>query len=68
MTIPSERYRSIHKARDLLLELLDPKKTPKVPKAIRNRAYQALRHFPSEFEMTRIAEVASDFLENDDGN
>jgi len=35
MTIPSERTRSLIYARDFLFGLLDPKKTPKVPRAIR---------------------------------
>lgn len=63
MTLPNERYRSIIQARDFLRDLLDPKKTPRVPKEIRRQAYWALRHYPSEFEMERIAKQANDLLE-----
>ncbi len=53
MTIPVERTRSIGKARDFLRSLLDPKKTPKVPKWVRREAYWALRHFPSDYDIER---------------
>lgn len=55
MTLPDERYRSVIYARDFLRDLLDPKETPKVPRAIRERAYRCLRHFPSEYELERVA-------------
>ncbi len=56
MTLPDERYRAIVYAQSFLRDLLDPKKTPRVPKAIRREAYYRLKHFPSEFEVERIAE------------
>lgn len=55
MTVPTERYNSINNAREFLRSLLDPKLTPRVPKAIRRQAYWALRHFPSVSEMSLIA-------------
>ncbi len=51
MTLPDERYRAIVKARDFLRDLMDPKKTPRIPKAIRHRAYWCLRHFPCELHL-----------------
>jgi len=54
MTLPNERFRSILHARNFLRDLLDPKKTPKVPKDIRQRAYWALRHFPAHYELENI--------------
>ena len=36
-------------------DLLDPKKTPRIPKEIRKRAYYALKHFPNEFDMEMVA-------------
>lgn len=51
MTIPSERYNAIIRARDFLRDLLDPKKTPRVPKTIRKQAYYTLKHFPHEYDM-----------------
>ena len=55
MTLPNERYRSIQNARRFLRDLLDPKKTPRVPKKIRTEVYWCLRHFPSEFDMEMVA-------------
>lgn len=55
MTLPDERYRAVRQARQFLLALLDPKKTPKVPRAIRQRAGDALRHYPGEYDMERVA-------------
>jgi hypothetical protein len=37
---------------------MDPKKTPKVPKAIRTRAYWCLRHYPSEYYMEKARDLA----------
>lgn len=54
MTTPAERLRAIVYARDFLLALLDPKQTPRVPKEIRIRAYDRLRHYPSKLEIEQI--------------
>lgn len=51
MTLPNERTRAVHNARRFLRDLLDPKKTPKVPRSIRREAYWILRHFPGDLEM-----------------
>ena len=42
--------------RKFLLDLLDPKKTPKVPKAIRDQARMCLKHFPDDWHMERAGE------------
>ncbi len=55
MTLPDERYRAVQQARRLLEELLDPKKTPRVPNIVRQRARGALRHYPSDWDMDRAA-------------
>jgi hypothetical protein len=54
MTVPFEKVISVKNAREFLFELLDPKKTPKVPKSVRKRAYQLLKHFPSDFNLKQI--------------
>lgn len=54
MTVPSERLNALIYARDFLLSLLDPKKTPRVPRAIRHEAYNRLRHYPSKWEIEQI--------------
>lgn len=46
MTLPAERTHAVQRTHEFLRDLLDPKKTPRVPKAIRKKAYQCLRHFP----------------------
>lgn len=56
MTVPEERYRAIEYTRDFLLELLDPKKTPRVPKDVRHRARMCLRHYPGPVYLERVAE------------
>ena len=56
MTLPDERYRAILWARLLLLDLVNPNKTKRIPKEIRQRAYSALRHFPTTFDMEETAE------------
>ena len=55
MTIPAERTRAVLAARQFMYELLDPKCTPKVPKAIRARALRVLRHYPSPLDMERVS-------------
>lgn len=55
MTLPDERSRAIVQTRDFLRDLLNPKKTPKVPKAIRRQAYWCLKHFPSELDINTAA-------------
>lgn len=56
MTVPFERTRAVNSTHDFLCDLLDPKKTPRVPKDIRRRASFCLRHYPSKFDMEIIAE------------
>ena len=63
MTLPDERYRAIKWAESLCQDLLDPKKTPRVPKEIRRRAYSVLRHFPEEYYLSMLAESRPDIIE-----
>jgi len=63
MTLPYERYRAVNNAREFMYALLDPKQTPKVPKAVRQWAHRALRHYPLPYEMKIAAEKAPDLFE-----
>lgn len=54
MTMPFERTYAVNNARKFLLDLLNPKVTPKVPKAIRDKARSILRHYPSEWDMDEM--------------
>ena len=56
MTIPIERTYAVLNTRDFLRDLLDPKKTPKVPKDIRRKAARLLRHYPTSLDMLLASE------------
>lgn len=55
MTVPRERTNAVIFTESFLKDLLDPKKTPRVPKSIRQQAAHCLRHYPSQWEMETIA-------------
>jgi hypothetical protein len=63
MTLPDERYRAIMYAKSFCEDLLDPRKTPRVPKDIRRRALGVLRHFPDEYYLSMLAEARPDIIE-----
>ncbi len=67
MTMPNERRHAVNRTRDFLCDLLDPKKTPRVPKSIRDRAYRCIRHYPSEFHMDTAREQAPEVFGEWDG-
>ena len=58
MTLPIERKWAIDNTRLFLRDLMDPKKTPRVPSAIRKEASRCLRHYPGEYYMEQAAEQA----------
>lgn len=60
MTLPDERSRAVRSAREFLYALLDPKATPKVPRAVRQRASRVLRHYPGEFDMFCVEQKCPD--------
>ena len=65
MTLPDERYRALRCGHQMLLDLLNPKVTPKVPKYIRQRALSVLRHYPSSYHFEKIVEnLPEDFSIN----
>jgi hypothetical protein len=63
MTLPDERYRAVLAAQNLLIRLMDPKETPRVPKEIRQQARHVLRHYPSPWDMDRASEGAPDIFQ-----
>jgi len=68
MTLPVERKYAVDNTRIFLYNLMDPKKTPRVPKAIRLDAYRCLKHYPSEYAMEQAQKVAPEvFGEYKDG-
>ena len=57
MTLPNEWFISLRKNRQFLFDLLDPTKTPKIPKDIRNRASECLKHYPFDFEINELEKM-----------
>ena len=55
MTLPDERYRAVVQTQKFLVEILS---TPRVPKAIKDRARSCLRHYPSDWDMKAVSELA----------
>ena len=58
MTLPDERYRAVQQTKKFLIDLCSPKRTPRVPKDIRQLANSLLRHYPSDWDMEQAAEGA----------
>ena len=58
MTMPNERRWAVNNTRQFLVDLMDPKKTPRVPKDVRREAGRHLKHFPREYDMEQAAEQA----------
>jgi hypothetical protein len=63
MTLPDERYRAVKMAEQLLKDLCDSSKTPRVPKIIRQRASGCLRHYPGSWDLDRAAEGAPEVFQ-----
>jgi hypothetical protein len=66
MTLPEERYRAIKQGKKLLEELCDPGRTPRVPGIVRERARSALRHYPTEYELDRMATSCPELLDSEE--
>jgi hypothetical protein len=49
VTLPDESIHALQATRQFLRDLLDPKATPKVPGAVRDRASCCLKHFPPSY-------------------
>jgi len=60
MTLPYERRNAVNRTQEFMRDLLDPKKTPRVPRYVREQAYRCLKHYPLEYDMERAAEQAPD--------
>jgi len=60
MTMPCERTWAVNNTRQFLLDLLNPKSTPRVPSEVRKQAYRCLRHYPGEYYMNLSQEHLSE--------
>lgn len=56
MTLPIERTNAVLRTEKFLIDLRDPKKYPRVPKAVREEASRLLKHYPSQYNMKYIEE------------
>ena len=63
MTLPYERYNAIKRTEEFLKDLMDPKKTPRVPKNIRRQAYYCLRHYPGGYNLDLLATKCPDIIQ-----
>lgn len=63
MTLPDERFRALKHGKKLLEELCDPRKTPRVPSIVRERARGILRHFPLDYELNILADQCPNLLD-----
>ena len=63
MTLPHEEVNSLKAVRRFLYDLLDPSKTPRVPREIRKRAHRLSKHYPMDFS---IQERYPDVIESRD--
>jgi hypothetical protein len=66
MTMPDERYRAVLRTEEFLRDLCDPKKTPRVPRDIRQQAYRCLRHYPSKYHMDIAGSIATGVFKTED--
>lgn len=57
MTLPNEWFISLKKNREFLFELLNPEKTPRVPKEVRKMASDCLKHFPMKPEIDELEKL-----------
>ena len=58
MTLPVERKHAIKNTERFLLDLSNPRITPRIPKEIRARARSLLKHYPTGLDMEMAAEQA----------
>jgi hypothetical protein len=62
MTLPDERYRALKWAEQFLQDLMDSRKTPRVPKILRQQARSVLRHYPGEYYLEELARARPDII------
>jgi len=63
MTLPDERFRSIQRTEEFLQDLLNPQKTPRIPKEIREQARWCLRHYPSYHNLKELERAAPNVVQ-----
>ena len=54
MTLPTERTNAVLRTENFLLDLCNPKATPRVLRAVRQEAGRLLKHYPSKYDMEEM--------------
>jgi hypothetical protein len=62
MTLPDERYRAVMQTAKFLQALSHSSELKRVPLAVRQQARALLRHYPSEYDMSRTAQTSPDIF------
>jgi hypothetical protein len=62
MTLPDERYRAVVQTEKFLKSLCFSSETKRVPLAVRQQARALLRHYPSEYDMSKTAQTSPDIF------
>lgn len=65
MTTTDERFRALKQSKKLLEELCDPGKTPRVPGIVRERARGILKHYPTDYDLERMANSCPELLDTE---
>ena len=58
MTLPYERKNAVLNTQRFLLDLSNPRITPRIPKEIRDRARSLLKHYPTDLYMEEASNQA----------
>lgn len=58
MTLPYERKHAVKNTERFLLDLSNPRITPRIPKEIRDRARSLLKHYPTGLNMEEASNQA----------
>ena len=62
MTLPDERYRAVMQTAKFLQALSYSSEIKRVPLAVRQQARALLRHYPSEYDMSKTAQTSPDIF------
>jgi hypothetical protein len=62
MTLPDERYRAVLQTAKFLQALSYSSEIKRVPLAVRQQARALLRHYPSEYDMSKTAQTSPDIF------
>jgi hypothetical protein len=62
MTLPDERYRAVVQTAKFLQSLSYSSEIKRVPLAVRQQARALLRHYPSEYDMSKTAQTSPDIF------